>query len=138
MPFCSKSWIWSKIYFLDSIHFGFFFFFFLLLIFIEICQELINIYNLCYNAAKNCENLKITLLGHYLDKNRASISYSINQVQFIFLEITKGDHKLPRTFYFINISYILTKSWMFFCLVWYFVSIMGRFPLKQLCVQPII
>ena len=27
-----------------------------------------------------------------------------NQAQFFFLEITKGDHKLSRTFYFMKVS----------------------------------
>ena len=45
--------------------------------------------------------LKIGLLGHYLSKNWASIGHAQNLVLF-FLEITKGDHKLTRNFYFMT------------------------------------
>ena len=46
--------------------------------------------------------LKIALLGPYLGKNWASMSHAQNEAQFL-LEITKGDHKLSRTFCFKNI-----------------------------------
>ena len=49
---------------------------------------------------------------------------------FFFLEITKGDHTLLRTFYFIKISYVLTELWMIFCLVWHFAAKTGHFRLK--------
>ena len=45
--------------------------------------------------------LKIGLLGHYSSKNWASIGHAQNLVLF-FLEITKGDHKLTRNFYFMT------------------------------------
>ena len=71
----------------------------------------INIYNLCYNTVvlkkKLLKLLQIALLGPYLGKNSASRGDAQNQAQFFFfffLEITKGAHKLLRTFYFIKIS----------------------------------
>ena len=45
-----------------------------------------------------------TLIFTALCKNRASMGHTQNQVTFFFLEITKGDHKLSRTFYLIKIS----------------------------------
>ena len=57
----------------------------------------------CSSEKKLPKLLQIALLGPYLGKNSASRSHAQNQVQF-FLEITKGDHKLSRTFYFIKIS----------------------------------
>ena len=54
----------------------------------------INIYNLYFIILsiwkKPVKCLKITFLGPYLGKNRASIDHAQNQVQ-LFLEITKGD-----------------------------------------------
>ena len=48
-----------------------------------------------------------------------------------FLELTQGDHKLWRTFYFIKISSVLTELWMIFCLMWCFAVRTGHFQLKQ-------
>ena len=51
----------------------------------------------------------------------------------IFLtEITKADHQLSETFYFVKISYILAELWIFFYFVWYFLSKKGHSQVKQL------
>ena len=84
-----------------STHFGFF-----LLIFIEICQEIELISNLCYNTVlkkivKTFTNCSFrTLFGQKFSQQRPCPKSSSK----IFFEITKGDHKLSRTFYFIKIS----------------------------------
>ena len=69
-------------------------------------ENLINIYNLCYNIEvlkKNGKTVKNCSLGSYLGKTLASVGHTQNQAQFFLKEITKGDHKLSRTFYFIKI-----------------------------------
>ena len=88
----------------------------------------INIYNLFYHiVVLKKKLLKIVLLGHYLGKNWASMSHTQNEAKFFFLETTKEDHKLSRTFCFIKISYILTALWMIFWLVWYFAAKTSQF-----------
>ena len=71
----------------------------------DMSGNLINIYNLRYNTVvlkkKSLKLLQIALLGPYLGKNSASRGHAQNQVQF-FLEITKGDHKLSRTFFILS------------------------------------
>ena len=69
----------------------------------------------CSSEKKSVKLLKIALLRSYLGRNWASMGHTQNQAQFFFVEITKGDHKLSRTFYFIRISYVLTELWMIFC-----------------------
>ena len=51
--------------------------------------------------------LKVALLGLYSGKNWSSMGHTQNQAQFFCVEITKGDHKLSRTFLFYqnNISF---------------------------------
>ena len=39
------------------------------------------------------------------------------QTKKYFPELTKADHKLSKTFYFIKIAYVLTELWMFFYFV---------------------
>ena len=62
--------------------------------------------------------LKIALLGPYLGKNWASMGHAQNEAQF-FLEITKGDHKLSRTFSFTNIISFdwVIHDFLIFCLI---------------------
>ena len=67
-----------------------------------------NIYNLCYHivvlkkkirkTVKNCSSG--TLFGQKLGKHGPLPKWGL----IFFLKITKGDHKLSRTLYFINIS----------------------------------
>ena len=82
----------------------------------------INIYNLGYHIVVLKKNsvtlLKIALLGPYLGKNWASMSHAQNEAQFL-LEITKGDHKLSRTFCFKNIISFdwVMNDFLIFCVI---------------------
>ena len=58
---------------------------------------------------------------HIWSKTRSKEAMTKIKFNF-FLEITKGDHKLSITFYFIKISHVLTELWMDFCLVWHFAA----------------
>ena len=51
---------------------------------------------------------------------------------FFLVEITKADHQLSESFYFIKILYVLTELWIFFYLQWCFFSKKCHFQLKQL------
>ena len=62
--------------------------------------------------------------GHYGPCSRWKI--------FFFTEITKADHQLSESFYFIKISYVLTELWTFFYLEWCFLSKKCHFQWKQL------
>ena len=53
----------------------------------------------CSSENNSVKYLKIALIGPYLGKNRVSISYTQNQVQFFLSKIPKGDHKLSKTCY---------------------------------------
>ena len=83
----------------------------------------INIYNFCYNTVvlekklgktvKNC-SFRI-LFGQKVGQHGPHPKSS----WIFFVEVTQGDHKLSRTFYFIKISYVLTELtelWLIFCL----------------------
>ena len=52
---------------------------------------------------------------------------------FFLAEITKADHQLSESSYFIKISYFLTELWIFFYLEWCFLSEKCHFQQKQLC-----
>ena len=54
------------------------------------------------------------------------------KMEFFLTEITKADHQLSETFYFIKMSYVLTELWIFFYLEWCFLSKKCHFQLKQL------
>ena len=86
---------------LSSTHHGFF-----LLISSEICWDIeliFNIYNLCYHIVVLKKTLVLkknssrTLFGQKLGQHGPHPNWS----SIVFLEITKGDYKLSRTFYFI-------------------------------------
>ena len=62
--------------------------------------------------------------GHYR-------SHSTWKTSFFLAEITKTNYQLSETFYFIKISYVLTKLWIFFYLEWCFLSKRCHFQLKQ-------
>ena len=84
----------------------------------DLSRNWINIYDLYYNVAvvkkESVKLLLITILGPYLGKNWESIDHAQCQVQYFFLELTQGDHKLWRTFYFIKISqFWLSYEWFF-------------------------
>ena len=51
---------------------------------------------------------------------------------FFLTEITKADHQLSESFYFIKILYVLTELWIFFYLEWCFLSKKFHFQPKQL------
>ena len=89
--------------------------------------DTININNLCYNLAVLKKSwwslLKIVFWtqvaqkwGHYGPHPQWKI--------FFLAEITKADHLLSESFYFIKISYVLTEFWIcsilsgVFCQVW--------------------
>ena len=68
-------------------------------------ENLINIYNLRYHTVvlkKMLKLLQIALLGPYLGKKLGQQRPCPKSSSIFFLEITKGDHKLSRTFYFIK------------------------------------
>ena len=44
------------------------------------------------------------------------MGHAQNGKQFFFADITKADHQVSETFYFIKISNILTELWIFFYL----------------------
>ena len=72
------------------------------------------IYILCYNAVvlkkkKLAKLLKIAILWPYLGVT--SMGHTQNQV--FFLEITKIDYKLSRTFYFTKYKFWLSYDWFF-------------------------
>ena len=64
--------------------------------------------------------LKITIFWPNLYKNGVPMGHTQNKKRFFFAEITKPDHKLSKTFYFIKISYVLAELWIFFYFVWCF------------------
>ena len=52
-----------------------------------------------------------------------------------FWKKSKIHHQLSESFYFIEISYVLTELWIFFCLEWCFLSNKCYFQWKQLCAR---
>ena len=111
----------------SSTHVGFFFADF----YWDMLGQWTDIYNLCYHivvlkkkinkTVKNCSSR--TLFGQKLGQHGPHPTWSSN----FFLKITKGDHKLSRTFYFIQILYVLTELWMIFWLIWYFAAKTSQF-----------
>ena len=56
-------------------------------------------------------------------------------ILYFLVEITKPDHQLSETLYFVKISDVLTELWIFFYLEWcffFFFSEKCHFQLKQL------
>ena len=125
MPVSGRSQIWSKFHWILD-------FFFFADFHSDVPGNWINIYKWFCNAVllkkKLVRPLKLALLGPYLGKSRTTSKFRFN----FFLELTKKDHKLSRTFYFIKISKYWTKLWMIFCVVCYFAAKTGHYQLKQL------
>ena len=61
---------------------------------------------------------KEVIMGHTQDGN------------FFLADVTKADHQLSESFYFIKISYVLTELWIFFYLEWCFLFKKVSFPAK--------
>ena len=72
-------------------------------------------------TVKNCSSK--TQFGQKLGQHGPRSRWS----PIFFLEITKRDHKLSRTFNSIKISYVLTELWMIFWLAWYFAAKTSQF-----------
>ena len=70
--------------------------------------------------------LKVIIFGPNLHKKRVTMGTILKTRNNFFTEITKPDHKLSKTFYFIKV-YVLAELWMFFYLVWYFFAKKGHF-----------
>ena len=72
--------------------------------------------------------LKIAIFGPNLCKKRGQYGPHPKQTKSFFAEMTKADHKLSKTFYFIKISYVLAELWMFFYfMVMFFFAKKGHF-----------
>ena len=83
--------------------------------------------------SSNSENVllkpqKIAIFGLNLCKKRGQYGPHPKQTENLFAEMTKADHKLSKTFYFIKISYVLTELWMFFYFVVMFFCQKAWFP----------
>ena len=65
----------------------------------------INNFNCTPIILKNFWPLKITIFGPNLCKKGVSMDHTQNKQTFFLTEMTKADHKLSKTFYFIKISY---------------------------------
>ena len=64
-------------------------------------------------------------------KKRGHYGPCLRWKKFFFLaEITKADHQLSESFYFIKI-YVLTELWIYFYLEWYFLSKKCHFQLSH-------
>ena len=72
--------------------------------------------------------LKNCFFGPNLHRKEVIMGYAHTKLA----EITKADHQLSESFYFIKISYVLTELWIFFYLEWCFLSKKCHFQLKQL------
>ena len=73
--------------------------------------------------------LKIAIFGSNLHKK--GLAWSTPKMKNNFLaEITKADHQLSETFYFIKKSSILANLWIFFYFVVRFFIKKGSFPYK--------
>ena len=66
--------------------------------------------------------LKITNFQPNLCKNGVPMGHAQKTKSNFFAEVTKPDHTLSKTFYFIKISYVLAKLCMFFYFVCCFFS----------------
>ena len=76
--------------------------------------------------------LKNCFFGPNLHRKGVIMGYAQDGKKFFLAEITKADHQLSESFYFIKISYVLTKLWIFFYLEWCFLSKKSHFQWKQL------
>ena len=74
---------------------------------------------------KNC------FFGSNLQRKKVIMGHAQDEKSFL-AEITEADHELLESFYFINMSYVLTEFWIFLYLEWCFSSKKCNFQLKQL------
>ena len=74
--------------------------------------------------------LKNCFFGPNLHRKWVIMGYAQDGKKFFLAEITKADHQLSESFYFIKISYVLTELWTFFYLEWCFLSKKVSFPAK--------
>ena len=77
--------------------------------------------------------LKNCFFGPNLHRKGVIMDHAQDEKKFFLVEITKADHQLSESFYFIKISYVLTELWIFFYLEWCFLSKKCHFQLKQMC-----
>ena len=74
----------------------------------EMLGDSININNLCCNSLvlkkKLVKPLRNCFFGTTLHKRAVIMGHTQNEKQFFLAEITKADHQLSETFYFIKIS----------------------------------
>ena len=77
--------------------------------------------------------LKNCFFGPNLHRKGVIMDHAQDEKKFFLVEITKTDHQLSESFYFIKILYVLTELWIFFYLEWWFLSKKCHFQLKQLC-----
>ena len=73
--------------------------------------------------------LKNCFFGPNLHRKGVIMDHAQDEKKFFLVEITKADHQLSESFYFIKISYVLTELWIFFYLEWCFLSKVS-FPAK--------
>ena len=66
--------------------------------------------------------LKNCFFGPNLHRKGVIMDHAQDEKKFFLVEITKADHQLSESFYFIKISYVLTELWIFFYLEWCFLS----------------
>ena len=53
--------------------------------------------------------LKVTIFGPNLRKKGVTMGHIQSKKQILFTEITKPDHKLSKTFYFIKLLFVLVE-----------------------------
>ena len=74
--------------------------------------------------------VKNRFFGPNLHRKGVIMDHSQDGKNFWGAEITKADHQLSESFYFIKISYALTELWIFFYLELCFLSKKVSFPAK--------
>ena len=76
--------------------------------------------------------LKNCFFGPNFHKKGVIMGHAQNGKRFFLTEITKADHQLSESFYFIKMLYVLTELWTFFYLEWCFLSKKCHFQPKKL------
>ena len=76
--------------------------------------------------------LKNCFFGPNLHGKGVIMDHAQDEKKFFLVGITKADHQLSESFYFIKISYVLIELWVFFYLEWCFLSKKCYFQLKHL------
>ena len=79
--------------------------------------------------------LKIAIFGPNWHKKGGQYGPHPKQTKNFFSEMTKADHLLFKTFYFIKISYLLAELWMFFYFVVMFFWVRVYFLRKSLSME---